>query len=64
VNDTTNVIEMIDIEKTYRIADNEYPVLEGINLNIAQGEFIALIGPFRQRQVHAYEHSRLSGQGD
>ena len=41
----TNVIELMDIEKTYRIGDTEYPVLKGINLNIEQGEFIALMGP-------------------
>jgi putative ABC transport system ATP-binding protein len=45
VNGITNVIELRDIEKTYRIGDIEYPVLKGINLNIEQGEFIALMGP-------------------
>jgi putative ABC transport system ATP-binding protein len=35
----------MDIEKTYCIGDAEYPVLKGINLNIEQGEFIALMGP-------------------
>jgi len=45
VDGITNVIELKDIEKTYRIGDTEYPVLKGINLNIMQGEFIALMGP-------------------
>ena len=45
MNGITNVIELMDIEKTYRIGDAEYPVLKGINLNIEQGEFIALMGP-------------------
>ena len=45
MNGITNVIELMDIEKTYRIGDTEYPVLKGINLNIEQGEFIALMGP-------------------
>jgi len=45
VDGITNVIELMDIEKTYRIGDTEYPVLKGINLNIEQGEFIALMGP-------------------
>jgi putative ABC transport system ATP-binding protein len=45
VNGITNVIELVDIEKTYRIGDEEYPVLKGIDLNIEEGEFIALMGP-------------------
>ena len=45
MNGITNVIELRDIEKTYHIGDIEYPVLKGINLNIEQGEFIALMGP-------------------
>jgi putative ABC transport system ATP-binding protein len=45
MNGVTGVIELMDIEKTYRIGDNEFPVLKGINLNIEKGEFIALMGP-------------------
>ena len=45
MNGITNVIELMDLERTYRIVDSEYPVLKGINLNIEQGEFIALMGP-------------------
>jgi len=39
------VIELKDIQKTYRIGEAEYPVLKGINLEIESGEFIALMGP-------------------
>jgi putative ABC transport system ATP-binding protein len=45
MNGVTGVIELMDIEKTYRIGDNEFPVLKGIDLNIEKGEFIALMGP-------------------
>ena len=40
-----NIIELEKIEKTFLIGDLEYPVLKGIDLSIAQGEFIALMGP-------------------
>ncbi|MDM7939058.1 MAG: ABC transporter ATP-binding protein [Methanothrix sp.] len=39
------MIELRDIQKTYRIGEIEYPVLKGINLEIEAGEFIALMGP-------------------
>lgn len=45
VNLISKVIELNDIQKTYRIGENEFPVLKGINLEIEPSEFIALMGP-------------------
>jgi putative ABC transport system ATP-binding protein len=45
VKDISNVIELEEIRKTYRIGGNEYPVLKGIDLLVEAGEFIALMGP-------------------
>jgi putative ABC transport system ATP-binding protein len=41
----SRVIELIDIQKSYRIGDSDYAVLKGIDLQIEEGEFIALMGP-------------------
>ncbi|MDD4653302.1 MAG: ABC transporter ATP-binding protein [Methanothrix sp.] len=41
----SKVIELEDIQKVYRIGDSEFPVLKGIDLQIEEGEFIALMGP-------------------
>lgn len=41
----SNVIELEDIQKVYRIGGSEFPVLKGIDLQIEEGEFIALMGP-------------------
>lgn len=38
------LIELRDIRKTYRLGNIEVPVLKGISLSIAQGEFVALMG--------------------
>ncbi len=35
----------MDIQKSYLIGDSEYAVLKGIDLQIEEGEFIALMGP-------------------
>jgi putative ABC transport system ATP-binding protein len=45
VNIISIVIELKDIQKTYRIGDSEFAVLKGIDLQIEEGEFIALMGP-------------------
>jgi len=45
VNIISIVIELRDIQKTYRIGDSEFAVLKGIDLQIKEGEFIALMGP-------------------
>jgi putative ABC transport system ATP-binding protein len=44
-NSITIVISLTGLEKTFKIGDNEYPVLKGISLDIEEGEFIALMGP-------------------
>lgn len=41
----SRIIELEDIQKTYRIGDSEFAVLKGIDLQIEEGEFIALMGP-------------------
>jgi ABC-type lipoprotein export system ATPase subunit len=39
-----NVIELRDIHKTYYLGDVAVPVLKGVSLNVARGEFVALMG--------------------
>jgi putative ABC transport system ATP-binding protein len=40
----STMIQMEDIIKTYRLGEVEVPVLRGINLDIEQGEYIAIMG--------------------
>ena len=39
------IVEIIDVSKSYRRGNRTIPVLVGINLNIEEGEFLALMGP-------------------
>jgi len=39
------VVRVQDVSKTYYRDETPVPVLEGINLEVAQGEFVALMGP-------------------
>ena len=39
------LIELHDVRKTYRVGDEDVHALAGVNLTIAAGEFVAIIGP-------------------
>jgi nitrate/nitrite transport system ATP-binding protein len=43
-NLTTKYIEIQGVAQTFKTAKGLFPALQGINLNIAKGEFVALIG--------------------
>lgn len=39
------MIEIKDVEKTYKTGDFDYQALRGINFEIKEGEFVAIMGP-------------------
>jgi putative ABC transport system ATP-binding protein len=45
VDAISQVIELKDIQKNYRIGESDFAVLKGIDLKVEEGEFIALMGP-------------------
>ena len=40
-----NFIELKNVKKTYKVGEKEFNALDGINLNINQGEFVVILGP-------------------
>jgi putative ABC transport system ATP-binding protein len=42
---TSSLIRVRDLDKTYRRGGEEIHVLQGLNLDVEQGEFIAFMGP-------------------
>jgi len=39
------LIELVDVKKVYRSGKLEYPALRGIDLSIADGQMVAIVGP-------------------
>jgi len=38
-------VQTIDVTKVYRVGHIDYPALKGINMKIAKGEFVSIMGP-------------------
>jgi putative ABC transport system ATP-binding protein len=43
--DGDTVIDVIDVRKSYQIGGMEIPILNGIDLTVRSGEFLAIMGP-------------------
>src|SRR5690242_21733838 len=41
----SSLIQVRDLDKTYRRAEEDIEVLHGLNLDVEQGEFVAFMGP-------------------
>ena len=57
------VLDITNLTKSYRSANEEVAVLRGVNLHVAPGESVALTGEIRQRQEHAAASDRRAGCG-
>src|SRR3569832_2629776 len=56
------MIKLKNLEKVYRTTDVETTALRDINLDVAAGEFVAVMGAFGLRQVDVPHHRRHAGQ--
>jgi putative ABC transport system ATP-binding protein len=44
-NSQYSVIKTVDLQKIYSLGKIDYPALKGVNIDIKQGEFAAIVGP-------------------
>jgi putative ABC transport system ATP-binding protein len=40
-----NILEAIDVKKTYKVGKIEVPALRGVSIRMREGEFISIMGP-------------------
>jgi putative ABC transport system ATP-binding protein len=40
-----SILETVDLKKSYKVGKHEVPVLRGVTMDIAEGEFVAIMGP-------------------
>lgn len=45
VGDSNSIIDVIGVNKNYRIGNTDVPILQNINITIKDGEFLAIMGP-------------------
>jgi len=51
--DDDTVINVIDVRKSYQVGGMEIPILNGIDLTVRSGEFLAIMGPSGSGDVQA-----------
>ena len=39
------MLDVKNLQKSYTIGKKSYPVLKGVDLSVAKGEFVAVMGP-------------------
>ncbi len=52
------IVSLRNVVKHYTRGKQDVPVLDGLDLDIAAGEFVALMGPERLRKDHAPQLDR------
>lgn len=58
------MLTLNNISKSYKLGKEEVPILKHINLTVKAGEFLAIMGAVRFREVYVNEYYRLFGQAD
>ena len=56
------MIELEDVAKVYQMGTLEVAALQGVSLSIDSGELLAIMGPFRLREVDDDEHNGMPGR--
>ena len=59
-----NILEVKNLTKTYGKGNTLVKALDDVSFEVEQGEFVAIIGPFRLRKIHSFAYSWRRGCTD
>ena len=55
------VLQAKNLKKIYGSGNNAVHALDGVDLSVKKGEFVAIVGHIRLRQIHAAAHAGRAG---
>ncbi len=55
------MIQLTDVYKIYPMGDSEVHAVDGVNLHVSKGEFVAIVGQSGSGKIDHHEYHRLPG---
>lgn len=55
------IVELKNVSKVYKIGENEFKALDGIDLALNKGEMIVILGPSGARKINFIKFNRRYG---
>ena len=58
------ILQASNLTKIYGAGDTEVHALDGVDLSVEKGEFVAVVGTVRFGKIHAAAHAGRTGPSD
>ncbi len=55
------IVKAIDVKRRYKLGEEIVWALQGISLEIVEGEYLSIMGPSGSGQIHLFQYDRRAG---